>query len=64
MTPRHETYDIGTVPFESAGDTETGGPASWPTRLRARLFAGRYDQQIEDGSARCPAVPWPCTARG
>jgi hypothetical protein len=57
MTSRHETYDIGTVPFESAGDTETRGPASWPNRLRARVFASRYDQQIEDGLSPLPGSP-------
>jgi hypothetical protein len=57
MTSRHETYDIGTVPFESAGDTETRGPASWPNRLRARVFASRYDQQIEHGLSPLPGSP-------
>jgi hypothetical protein len=57
MTSRHQTYDIGTVPFDSADDAETGGPASWPNRLRARLFAGRYDQQIEDGLSPLPGSP-------
>jgi hypothetical protein len=49
MTSRHQTHDIGTVPFAQSDDTEIGGPAPWSTRLCARLFAGRYDRQIEDG---------------
>src|SRR4051794_13178629 len=57
MTSRHQTYDIGSVPFQSAEDVESGGPASWPNRLRARMFAGRYDQQIEDGVSRLPGSP-------
>jgi hypothetical protein len=57
MTSRRETYDIGSVPFEPAEDIETGGPAPWPNRLRARLFAGRYDQQIEDGLSPLPGSP-------
>ena len=57
MTSRRETYDIGTGRSNQQANTETGGPASWPNRLRARVFAGRYDQQIEDGLSPLPGSP-------
>lgn len=57
MTSRHQTHDIGNVPFAQADATEIGGRASWSTHLRARLFAGRYDRQIEDGVSPVPDSP-------
>jgi len=57
MTSRHQTYDLGTAPLDYADDAKTGGRASWSARLQARLFAGRLDQEIEDGLSPLPGSP-------
>ena len=57
MTSRHQTYDLGTVPFDYADDAKAGRSASWSARLQARVFAARLDQEIEDGLSPLPGSP-------
>lgn len=54
---RHQIHDVGTVLLTDSDPTAVAGPAPWSARLSARLFAGRYDHQIEDGASPPPGSP-------
>jgi hypothetical protein len=57
MLSRHQNHDERFVPIADSAATEVDATASLRVRLRARLFAGRYDRQIEDGVDPVPGSP-------
>jgi hypothetical protein len=57
MLSRHQNHDERLMPFADVTGTEAIVPASLLVRLCARLFAGRYDRQIEAGVSSIPGSP-------
>jgi len=58
MSPRQQDWLDVLATLPAAGhDSRLGGGPSWSARLRACLYAGRYDQQIEDGVTALPGSP-------
>lgn len=54
---RHQIPIPRTLPPTGPGAPETDRGAPWTARLRARVFAGRYDRQIENGVSPVPGSP-------
>jgi hypothetical protein len=57
MLSRHQNHDERLMQFADVTGTEAVVPASLLVLLRARLFAGRYDRQIEAGVSAVPGSP-------
>ena len=56
MTSRQRDW-LGILATLPVAGHETDSPPSWSVRLCARLFAARYDRQIEDGVSPTPRSP-------
>lgn len=58
MSPRQQDWleILATLPVLGQDSGQSGAPA-WSARLRARLYAGRFDRQIEDGVKALPGSP-------
>jgi hypothetical protein len=59
MTSRQQDWldVLATLPVAGHDSRQTGGAPPWSVRMRARLWADRYDRQIEDGVTPAPGSP-------
>ncbi|WP_036436171.1 hypothetical protein [Mycobacterium sp. URHB0044] len=57
MLSRHQHHDDRLIPFEDSVSAEPDVRAPLLVRLRTRLFAYRYDREIEDGISPVPGSP-------
>jgi hypothetical protein len=59
MTSRQQDWldVLATLPVAGHDSRQAGDARPWSARMRARLWAGRYDREIEDGVSPAPASP-------
>jgi hypothetical protein len=57
MPSRHQNHDERLLPLVDFASAEAAVPAPLLVRLRAQLFAGSYDRQIEAGVNPIPGSP-------